>query len=101
MTLEDVLPLERRSQHTPVTSITHLHGTPYLLSGSATFLQFDSFNSFNSTSTPSVQHRWKVFERERIHRIIVDNRDVGKKRRVIVLGGKEAVLVELVLQEEE
>ena len=101
MTDEHALPLERSSQYTPVTSITHLHGTPYLLSGSATFLQFDSFNSSNPTSTPSIQHRWKVFERERVHRIIVDPLEVGMRRRLIVLGGKEAVLLELVLKGEE
>ena len=101
MTTQDSLLLERWSLNTPVTSITHLHGTPFLLSGSATFLQLDSFNSFESTSTRSIQHRWKVFERERIHRIVTDPLEVGKRRRVIVLGGKEAVLTELVLKGEE
>ena len=101
MTLEHALLLERRSQYTPVTSTTHLHDTPFLLNGSATFLQFDSFNSSNPTSTPSIQHRWKVFELERIHRIIVDPIEVGMRRTVIVLGGKEAVLLEFVLKGEE
>jgi len=101
MTLDDALLLERCSQYTPATSITHLHGTPFLLSGSATLLQLDSFNSFEATSTRSIQHRWEVFERERIHRVVIDPIEVGKRRRVIVLGGKEAVLVELVPKGEE
>ena len=101
MTTQDSLLLERRSQYTPVTSITHLHGTPFLLSGSATFLQLDSFDSFEATSTRSIQHRWEVFERERIHRVVIDPLELKEKRRVIVLGGKEAVLVELVPKGEE
>ncbi|GAA5830194.1 hypothetical protein JCM5353_003689 [Sporobolomyces roseus] len=52
-------------------------------------------------STPSIRHRWNVFERDRIHRIIVDPIEVGLRRRVIVLGGKEAVLFELVLKGED
>jgi len=101
MTTQDSLLLERRSQYTPVTSITHLHGTPFLLSGSATFLQLDSFDSFEATSTRSIQHRWEVFERERIHRVVIDPLELKEKRRVIVLGGKEALLIELVLKGEE
>jgi len=101
MTLDNALLLERCSQYTPVTSITHLHGSPFLLSGSATLLQLDSFNSFEATSTRSIQHRWKVFERDRIHRIVIDPLELKERRRVMVLGGKEAVLIELVLKGDE
>lgn len=90
MTHHDSLTLRRHAQYTPVTAITHLTGSDYLLSGSATFL------SLNSTSNPQLQQRWKLFERERIHRIVTDPTEVDSRRKVIVVGGKEAGLIKLI-----
>lgn len=82
----------RVTQYTPVTVLVPITGTGLALSGSGRTLELASLNSDQTTSQ---RQRWTIFERERIHRIVCD--DGSKQRRAIVLGGKEAKLVQLVL----
>lgn len=98
MNLPRGLTLKRSAQYTPVTAIAPIEGTNLVLSGSATQIELSSLNYDLDQSAVSPQ-RWKVFERERIHRIAIDQRRSSKVRRTVILGGKEAVLVELVLQD--
>jgi len=97
MTSSERFNLENASQYTPVTSISPVSGTDLVLSGSATRIELSSLNSDQSGLRPQ---RWKLFERERIHRIVFDPRDVSqRRRRAVILGGKEAILVQLALDE--
>lgn len=94
-----VLTLESEARYTPVTCISPIKGTDLILSGTATRIQLSSLNSDQLESQPLNPRRWKLFERERIHRIVLDPRELSDRRRAVVLGGKEAVLVELTLDE--
>jgi len=80
-----------------MTCISPITGTDFVLSGSATRIELSSLNSDQSPLKPQ---RWKLFERERIHRIVFDPREVSCRRRTaVILGGKEAILVQLALDE--
>ncbi|GAA5935540.1 tRNA (34-2'-O)-methyltransferase regulator RTT10 [Sporobolomyces koalae] len=93
MTLYDDIRLENKSCLTPITCLTTL-GTELVLSGSGTFLQLASLNS---DLNPQPLKRCKVFKRERIHRIVLETSGKTDSPRVVVLGGKEVVLVKLSL----
>ncbi|GAA5972994.1 hypothetical protein JCM3765_005606, partial [Sporobolomyces pararoseus] len=97
MNSQEVLTLKNESRYTPVACITPIEGTDLILSGSATRLQLSSLNSDQLESLVLKPRRWKMFERERIHRIVLDTRELSERRKAVVLGGKEAVLVELSL----
>ncbi|GAA5972981.1 hypothetical protein JCM3765_006093, partial [Sporobolomyces pararoseus] len=97
MNSQEVLTLKNESHYTPVTCISPIEGTDLILSGSATRIQLSSLNSDQLESLPLKPRKWRLFERERIHRIVFDARESSKRRRAVVLGGKEAVLVEFSL----
>jgi hypothetical protein len=80
-----------------MTCISPITGTDLVLTGSATRIELSSLNSDQSPLKPQ---RWNLFDRERIHRIVFDPREVScRRRRAVILGGKEAILVELALNE--
>ncbi|GAA5871495.1 hypothetical protein JCM16303_000772 [Sporobolomyces ruberrimus] len=97
MTTPGSLTITSDSQYTPVTGLCPISGTAYVLSGSATRLELASLNFDQSDKTRAPSRRWKVFERERIHRIVLDPAESGDHRRALVAGGKEAILVQLSL----
>ncbi|GAA5936970.1 hypothetical protein JCM3775_001914 [Rhodotorula graminis] len=79
----------------PVTAIAPLPGRSAALVGSARLLTFVSLNSPSHTRPTRT---WSVFNRDRIHRIVLA--DSGQPSsaqglRALVVGGKEAVLVDL------
>ncbi|GAA5820188.1 hypothetical protein JCM11491_006145 [Sporobolomyces phaffii] len=86
----------RRAQYTPVTAIASVPGTDLVLAGTATRVRLASLNS-PAVSSPSPLPEWTVFTRERVHRIVFDPAydSESDSRTALVLGGKEAVLVEL------
>lgn len=78
----------------PITALCSIaasaSNSAFLLAGSADQLVASALDS-SSPSTSS--KRWKVFKRERVHRIISEV--VGDSWRVLVSGGKEAALLQL------
>jgi len=78
-----------------VTALAAIPDTDCVLIGSGRQL---SLVSLNSTRRP--RRTWTVFRRDRIHRIaLADTSEAAGEptRRALVVGGKEAVLVELSL----
>lgn len=76
----------------PVTALAFVEPLNILLAGSAP--------SLIATSPRQPRRKWNVFVRERVHRILVGTgtKDEGSGAwswRVLVLGGKEAVLLSL------
>lgn len=94
---------ERVPLSCPITCLSAIPGTSYALAGTARRLVLVNVDSCNSTRSASQavtgsNREWDVFERERIHRVVwrpVEG--VPAQREALVLGGKEAALIELQL----
>ncbi|GAA6043458.1 hypothetical protein JCM8097_002870 [Rhodosporidiobolus ruineniae] len=73
-----------------------MRGTRYALAAHSSALTLLDLNS----TSDQLQHlgRWRVFERERVHRMVCAGTGEDGRRKVLVLGGREAVLVEVVLE---
>ncbi|GAA6025839.1 hypothetical protein JCM10207_004390 [Rhodosporidiobolus poonsookiae] len=87
----------RTTQGTPVTALAHLPNSTHALAASSSSLIL-----LNLGTAPKVheQRQWRVFERERVHRIVLQPGEEGEERaryRALVTGGREAVLVDVVL----
>lgn len=98
---------ERLSLSCPITTLSAVPGTSYVLAGTARRLVLVNVES-GPTLAPADRdaadsvREWTVFERERIHRIVWRSADdATRQREALVLGGKEAALVEWQLTDDD
>mgnify|MGYP001562915882 FL=1 len=79
---------------TPITALAFL-APALLLAGSSSDLLLIALDACGE-GADTTKREWRVLERERVHRIVVQPATRGTESwRVLVLGGKEAALVEL------
>ncbi|GAA5889450.1 hypothetical protein JCM5296_006365 [Sporobolomyces johnsonii] len=82
------------SAYCPVTALAQIPQSAVVLAASAASLQAHLL-------VPSPEHpssrKWRIFARERIHRTVVDPKSVGQRFRALVVGGKEAALLEIAI----
>jgi hypothetical protein len=86
--------LRRRASGLPVTSIAQIPGTATALVASGSSLVFLDLQP-STSQTRSQQQRWKVFERERVHRINIKVGERTGQFTAVVTGGREAVLIRI------
>ena len=88
----------------PVTALSQIPETSWAYAGVARDLVLLSLNPPNNRHAPPAPEpvRWTIFQRERVHRIVWrpdrHGRTKGNERDALVLGGKEAVLVQVDLE---
>lgn len=89
----------------PVTALSQIPGTSWACAGLARDLVLLSLNPpINRTAAALAPEpvQWTIFQRERIHRVVWrpdgHDRPQGNEREALVLGGKEAVLVQVNLE---
>ncbi|GAA5981472.1 hypothetical protein JCM11641_004773 [Rhodosporidiobolus odoratus] len=80
----------------PITAITHLTGSRYALAAQVTDLVLLDLRS--ATCQPRQTQRWTIFDRERIHRIVLKSKREHEWLAILV-GGREAVLTQVKILE--
>lgn len=81
----------------PVTSIAAIPGTDHALVASGSCLLILDLRRYSPQSTAHLK-RWKIFERERVHRVNIRACGESGDIRGIVTGGREAVFIRISLR---